>query len=150
MKIELPNLGHRNLVPFEGIGMLLDVPTDTPMQFINYDTQETDAHSQKLIFKRSAVEAALPTILGMAVCVEAQNFNGHAPRSKVGLTTEAWIEGKALSTTAGRAVAGVRASHRTFFAGCHPVARRRRWPDRAGLQRGLPGAGARSARRRPA
>jgi hypothetical protein len=96
MKIELPNIGHRNLVPWEGVGLLLDVPTDTPMQFINYDTQETDAHSQKLIFKRSAVEVALPTILGMGVCIEAQNFNGHAPRSKVGLVTEAWIEGNEL------------------------------------------------------
>jgi hypothetical protein len=91
MKIELP-VGSRNLVPFQGIAMPLDVATDTPVQFQNYETQETVPYSRKLIFTRSAVEAALGSIIGMGVCIETQNFNGHAPRSKVGLISESWIE----------------------------------------------------------
>jgi hypothetical protein len=94
MKIELPEIGHRNLVPVEICAMYVDKPVDAKPHFTDYDakkTAESDDGAPKLVFKRSAVEEALPSIIGMGLNAQEGALEGHAIRSKVGIITEAWI-----------------------------------------------------------
>jgi hypothetical protein len=99
MKIELPEIGHRNLVPFEAIAMYVDKPVDAKPHFTDYDakkTAESDDGAPKLVFKRSAVEEALPSLIGMGVNAQEGALENHAFRSTVGLITEAWLDGNAV------------------------------------------------------
>jgi hypothetical protein len=95
MKLLVPEIGHRNAVPFEGVALFVDVPTDRAGHFTHADTRQT-VEAQRVLFKRSAVEQALPSLLGMAVCADETNFAGQANRNKVGFISEAWIEGNEL------------------------------------------------------
>jgi hypothetical protein len=94
-RIELPDIGHRNLVGFEATAMFADVPTDRPAHVTDADAKQV-VEGQKYLFPRAAIEKALPSLLGMPVCAQEVTLNVHAPRSVVGAVTEAWLEGTEL------------------------------------------------------
>ena len=99
MKIELPEIGHRNLVPFEAVAMYVDKPVDAKPHFTDYDAKkvaESDDGAPKLVFKRSAILEALPSLIGTGVNAQEGALENHAIRSKIGIVTEAFIEGNAV------------------------------------------------------
>jgi hypothetical protein len=99
MKLEIPNIGHRNAVPFEGVCGFVDTPLDGKVHWTNSETKqivESPSDAPKLVFKRSAVEAALPSFLGMGISAQEHSLENHAFRSKVGIITSADIEGNEI------------------------------------------------------
>lgn len=87
MALDIPDVqDHPNRIPFEGILTRVDEPSDNP----------PGGSSGKRVMLSSAVaEAAIPSILGMAVDF-ADDLDGHNAQQKIGLITEAWIDGSAL------------------------------------------------------
>jgi hypothetical protein len=69
---------HCNMQGFEGVLTLVDVPSDIA---------PGGARGHRVILTRQAVEAALPSLLGMAI-----NWKKHDRLAKCGIITEAWIE----------------------------------------------------------
>ena len=100
MKINLPENQHRNFVPFEGIAAFIDKPSERPAHLVNFDTEQIE-EGAPISFTRAAVEAALPTLLGMGLCFQEGSYQNHPPRSKCGVITEAWIEGDQLRIRGG-------------------------------------------------
>jgi hypothetical protein len=99
MRIEMPNIGHRNAVPFEGIAMFVDTPLDGKIHWTSSETKqvvESPNDAPKLVFRREAAERALPSFLGMGICAQEGSLENHAIRSKVGFISEAFIEGNAV------------------------------------------------------
>lgn len=87
MALEMPEVaGHPNRMPFSGILTRLDVPSDRP---------PGGASGKKVIFKKSAAERALASLIGMAVDF-TPNFDGHDTVRKFGVITAANIEGDAI------------------------------------------------------
>lgn len=88
MAVEFPTVhGHPNRLPFEGVLTLVDVPSDRA---------PTGARGHRVILTRDAAEAALPSLLGMAVDYKA-GWDGHDARQKCGIITGAEIEGNRLA-----------------------------------------------------
>ena len=84
MAVEFPVVhGHPNRLPFEGVLTLLDSPSDKA---------PNGARGHRVILSRDAAEAALPSLLGMAVDFKA-SWDGHDARQKCGIITAAHIEG---------------------------------------------------------
>jgi hypothetical protein len=54
-----------------------------------------------LLFTRPAVETAVPSVIGMAICFHEKEFLHYMPRSKCGVITEAWIDGDAVRIRGG-------------------------------------------------
>lgn len=82
MAVEFPDVdGHPNRLPFEGCLTLLDVPSDK---------SPSGARGHRVILTRAAAEAALPSLLGMAVDYKA-GWDGHNARQKCGIITSANI-----------------------------------------------------------
>lgn len=80
MAIELPRLDrHPNRAPFSGVLTLVDVPSDKP---------PAGARGHRVLLTRAATEAALPSLLGMALDY-APTLDRHDARRKVGIITEA-------------------------------------------------------------
>lgn len=73
---------HSNRLPFEGCLTLIDVPSDKA---------PFNARGHKVILTRAAAEAALPSLLGMAVDFKS-SWDGHDARQKCGIITSARIE----------------------------------------------------------
>lgn len=94
MKLTLPDIQHRGLVPFEGTCLFVDTPTDKPGHINDYELNQ-HVEVPHFVFKRSAVEAALPTLLGMAVCADEQ-LELHAIKNKIGVVTEVRLDGAEL------------------------------------------------------
>lgn len=94
MKLILPDIQHRGLVPFEGTCLWADTPTDKPAHINDYESNQ-HVEVPHLIFKREAVEAAMPTFLGMPVCADEQ-LELHAIKSKIGVVTEVRLDGAEL------------------------------------------------------
>jgi len=82
MAVEFPEvLGHPNRLPFEGCLTVLDVPSDKA---------PSGARGHRVVLTREAAQAALPSLLGMAVDYKA-GWDGHDARQKCGIITAANI-----------------------------------------------------------
>ncbi len=87
MAVEFPEVkGHPNRLPFEGCLTLVDVASDRA---------PSGARGHRVVLTRAAAEAALPSLLGMAVDYKA-GWDGHDARQKCGIITAAHLEGQKL------------------------------------------------------
>ena len=83
MAVEFPEVnGHPNRLPFEGCLTLVDVASDKA---------PSGARGHRVLLTRAAAEAALPSLLGMAVDYKA-GWDGHDARQKCGIITSAHLE----------------------------------------------------------
>jgi hypothetical protein len=88
MAVEFPVVhGHPNRLPFEGVLTLVDVPSDKA---------PSGARGHRVVLTREAAEAALPSLLGMAVDYKA-GWDGHDARQKCGIITTAELDGRKLT-----------------------------------------------------
>ncbi len=86
MALEFPNDDkHPNKVPFTGILTRVDEPSDNAL--IN--------PGKRVILPKDVAEAALSSLLGMAVDF-TKDLDAHDVKSKIGLITDAYIEGNAI------------------------------------------------------
>lgn len=82
MAIAMPVVdGHPNRLPFRGVLTFVDVPSDRP---------PSGARGRRVVLTAKAAEAALPSLLGMALDY-AKQLEGHDARRKVGIITSAEI-----------------------------------------------------------
>ena len=87
MAVAFPEVaGHPNRLPFEGCLTLLDVASDKA---------PSGARGHRVVLTREAAEAALPSLLGMAVDYKA-GWDGHDARQKCGIITAAHIDDRKL------------------------------------------------------
>ena len=87
MAIEMPEVeGHPNREPFRGVLTLIDVASDRA---------PSGAKGHRVVLTRAAAEAALPSLLGMALDY-APALDRHDVRRKVGVITRAEIVGRNL------------------------------------------------------
>jgi len=87
MAIAIPEVeGHPNREPFRGVLTIVDAPSDKP---------PAGARGHRVLLTRAAAEAALPSLLGMALDY-APNLDRHDARRKVGVITSAEIVGRKL------------------------------------------------------
>lgn len=87
MAVEFPAVhGHPNRLPFEGVLTLVDVASDKA---------PSGARGHRVVLTRAAAEAALPSLLGMAIDYKA-GWDGHDARQKVGIITAAELDGPRL------------------------------------------------------
>ena len=87
MAVEFPEVaGHPNRLPFEGCLTLVDVASDKA---------PSGSRGHRVVLTREAAEAALPSLLGMAVDYKA-GWDGHDARQKCGIITAAHLEGQKL------------------------------------------------------
>jgi hypothetical protein len=85
MAVEFPEVeGHPNRLPFTGCLTLVDVASDKA---------PSGARGHRVVLTREAAEAALPSLLGMAVDYKA-GWDGHDARQKCGIITAARVEPK--------------------------------------------------------
>jgi hypothetical protein len=88
MAVEFPVVhGHPNRLPFEGVLTLVDVASDKA---------PSGARGHRVVLTRAAAEAALPSLLGMAVDYKA-GWDGHDARQKCGIITAAEVDGQKLT-----------------------------------------------------
>jgi hypothetical protein len=82
MAVTMPRVrNHPNRVPFEGVLTYVDVPSDRA---------PSGARGRRVILTRAAADAALPSLLGMAVDF-CPGWDGHDARRKCGIITDAEI-----------------------------------------------------------
>ena len=87
MAVEFPEVhGHPNRLPFEGCLTLVDVASDKA---------PSGARGHRVVLTRAAAEAALPSLLGMAVDYKA-GWDGHDARQKCGIITSATLDDRRL------------------------------------------------------
>jgi hypothetical protein len=87
MAVEFPEVnGHPNKLPFEGCLTLVDVASDRA---------PSGARGHRVMLTKEAAEAALPSLLGMAVDYKS-GWDGHDARQKCGIITSAHLEGPRL------------------------------------------------------
>jgi hypothetical protein len=92
MAVEIPEVaGHPNRLPFEGCLTLIDTPSDRA---------PSGARGHRVVLTRTAAEAALPSLLGMAVDYKA-GWDGHDARQKCGIITSAQLDGQHRLMVAG-------------------------------------------------
>ena len=85
MAVEIPEvLGHPNRLPFKGCLTLVDEASDKA---------PSGARGHRVVLTRAAAEAALPSLLGMAVDYKA-GWDGHDARQKCGIITSAEVDGR--------------------------------------------------------
>jgi len=85
--VEFPVVdGHPNRLPFEGCLTLVDVASDKA---------PSGARGHRVVLTRAAAEAALPSLLGMAVDYKA-GWDGHDARQKCGIITSATLADRRL------------------------------------------------------
>jgi len=82
-----PVKGHPNRVDFEGVLTLVDAASDRA---------PSGARGHRVLLTREAAEAALPSLLGMAVDYRP-GWDGHDAKRKIGLITEADVVGRRLT-----------------------------------------------------
>lgn len=81
LAVNLPRGRHPNRVPFRGVLAPVDLPSDRPPE---------GANGHRVVLSRAAAEAALPSLLGMALDY-LPALSGHDERRKVGIITEAEV-----------------------------------------------------------
>jgi hypothetical protein len=87
MAVEFPEVaGHPNRLPFEGCLTVVDVASDKA---------PSGARGHRVMLTRATAEAALPSLLGMAVDYKA-GWDGHDARQKCGIITSAHLHGSRL------------------------------------------------------
>lgn len=87
MALILPDVeDHPNRMPFSGVLTKLDQPSDRPVH---------GSLGKLVVIPRAVAEAALPSLLGMAVDFTA-GLDGHDPKQKIGIITAATIDGDDL------------------------------------------------------
>lgn len=87
MAVEFPAVhGHPNRLPFEGVLTLVDVPSDKA---------PSGSKGHRVVLTHAAAEAALPSLLGMAIDYK-DGWDGHDARQKCGIITSAELEGRHL------------------------------------------------------
>lgn len=87
MALAIPDFPeHPNRVPFSGVLTILDSPSDRA---------PAGAAGHRVVLPRRVAEAALPSLLGMAVDY-APGLRGHDVRRKIGVITRAEIQGRKL------------------------------------------------------
>lgn len=87
MALTIPEVSkHPNRVPFAGILTMLDTPSDRA---------PAGAAGHRVVLPARVAEAALPSLLGMAVDY-APGLRGHDVRRKIGVITRAEIHGRRL------------------------------------------------------
>ncbi len=87
MAVAFPEVtGHPNRLPFEGVLTLVDVASDKA---------PSGSRGHRVVLTRHAAEAALPSLLGMAVGYKA-GWDGHDARQKCGIITAAELDGRQL------------------------------------------------------
>ena len=85
MAVEFPEVhGHPNRLPFEGCLTLVDVASDKA---------PSGARGHRVVLTRQAAEAALPSLMGMAVDYKT-GWDGHDARQKCGIITSAEVDGR--------------------------------------------------------
>ena len=90
MAVEFPVVhGHPNRLPFEGVLTLVDVASDKA---------PSGARGHRVVLTREAAEAALPSLMGMAVDYKA-GWDGHDARQKCGIITAAEVDGQRLTVS---------------------------------------------------
>jgi hypothetical protein len=101
MAVDFPQVhGHPNRLPFEGVLTLVDVASDRA---------PSGARGHRVVLTRAAAEAALPSLLGMAVDYKSPQpsklpgdpgsagWDGHDARQKCGIITAAELDGRRLT-----------------------------------------------------
>jgi len=87
MAVVMPEVeGHPNRAGFRGVLTVVDVPSQRA---------PAGSKGRRVLLTRSAAEAALPSLLGMALDY-APSFDRHDVRRKVGVITSAEVVGKNL------------------------------------------------------
>ena len=87
MSLMVPDVkGHPNRHPFSGIVTRIGLPSDKA---------PGGSMGKRVILTSEAVEAAIPSLLGMGVDY-SHDFNGHDPERKIGVITDAKSKGDAL------------------------------------------------------
>jgi hypothetical protein len=87
MAVDLPEVeGHPNRAGFRGVLTMVDVPSQRA---------PSGSGGRRVVLTRSAAEAALPSLLGMALDF-APMFDRHDARRKVGVITSAEVVGRDL------------------------------------------------------
>lgn len=87
MAIAMPEVkGHPNRVAFRGVLTVVDMPSQKP---------PSGSKGHLVVLSRSAAEAALPSLLGMALDY-SPSFDRHDVRRKVGVITQADLVGRNL------------------------------------------------------
>jgi len=102
MGIELPDWPegeHPNARPFRGVLTRVDEPSDRPPN----GARDGQGRAHRVLIPRDVAEQALPTLIAMAVDVKiagnghgSQTLKDHDARRKVGVITQARIEGRDL------------------------------------------------------
>src|ERR1700722_2838470 len=88
MAVKFPHVdGHPNRVPFEGVLTVVNAASDKA---------PAGARGHRVMLTHAAAEAALPSLLGMAVDYRP-GWDGHDARRKIGLLTEADLIGQRLA-----------------------------------------------------
>ncbi len=78
---------HPNSLPFTGILLVLDRPSDQPPH---------GAEGHRILVTTEAVKRRLSTIVGMGLNYNGPGLDGHDVTKKIGTIQQAWIEGKAV------------------------------------------------------
>ena len=87
MAVQIPHVDrHPNRVPFEGVLTVVNTVSDKA---------PAGARGHRVLLTREAAEQALPSLLGMAVDYRP-GWDGHDARRKIGLLTEADLDGQRL------------------------------------------------------
>lgn len=87
MSLDVPATpGHPNKMPFSGILTRVDEPSDNPPH---------GSDGKRVLIPKDVAEKALSTLLAMAVDFKP-DLDGHDNQSKIGVITDAHIEGTAL------------------------------------------------------
>jgi hypothetical protein len=87
MAIEMPEVaGHPNRAGFRGVLTIVDVVSDRP---------PAGARGHRVVLTRRAAEAAIPSLLGMALDY-TPSLDRHDVRRKVGVITRAEIVGRGI------------------------------------------------------
>ncbi|HEY4902663.1 MAG TPA: hypothetical protein VIH89_04250 [Candidatus Sulfotelmatobacter sp.] len=87
MAIAMPEVkGHPNRVAFRGVLTVIDTPSQKP---------PSGSKGHLVVLSKSAAEAALPSLLGMALDY-SPSFDRHDVRRKVGVITQADLVGRNL------------------------------------------------------
>lgn len=87
MAVDFPQVhGHPNRLPFEGVLTVVDVASDRA---------PSGARGHRVVLTHAAAQAALPSLLGMAVDYK-NGWDGHDARQKCGIITTAELDGRKL------------------------------------------------------
>ena len=90
MAVEMPVVvGHPNRVGFRGVLTLVDMPSQRA---------PSGAKRHRVVLTRKAAEAAIPSLIGMALDY-SPGFDGHDVRRKVGIITSADVVGRNLEVS---------------------------------------------------